>query len=231
MDLNFQEIARELEEIESRFTPKRKCPRISRNLHENLEILSKEFDCLGLPTVKTDETLPEILEQVVNSARNLIQIHRNSIKNIKDKNIEKVSREKRHQELQENLQHCKENCRKIQQNCKSLENTNSILENQLKSLKNLEKTHQKTLDQTKRHLLSKQRHLELEIKNSQSEIDRLKQICGQKLPSKDEIALKMIQKFKINEEIYKETIRALQDNNSALLQEVFNLKEEILLGK
>lgn len=59
----------------------------------------KEFDCLGLAGVNGAQTMPEILEQVVKSARDLVQIHRNTVNQIKEKNVETVARDYKQKEL------------------------------------------------------------------------------------------------------------------------------------
>lgn len=49
--------------------------------------------------------------------------------------------------------------------------------------------------------------------------------------SRNEVALKLLRKHKINEEIYKSTIKTLQDNNREMLGEILSLKEELILCK
>lgn len=42
----------------------------------------KEFDSLGLPCINLDRTLPEILEEVVQTTRDLVQKHRTIVNSL-----------------------------------------------------------------------------------------------------------------------------------------------------
>lgn len=57
--------------------------------------------------------------------------------------------------------------------------------------------------------------------------EKLKKNCGKYIPV-DHCIAEEIQNYKRNEELYKDTILTLQQNNEGLLNEILNLKEEII---
>lgn len=93
--------------------------------------------------------------------------------------------------------------------------------------------------------LKEHEHVSKQMKN---EIESLKEKCGESLgeqqyflgktvcevfvlgkyKSSDSFLVDYLEKYKAREEVYKETITKLQQNNSGLLQEVLELKEQVL---
>ncbi|XP_066260190.1 paramyosin, long form-like isoform X2 [Euwallacea similis] len=225
-EIDMDEIAKELEEIESKYTPKinRKCTKIPISLHENLAVLSKEFDSLGLSPINLEKTMPEILEEVVTFSRDLVQIHRNAINLVKDKNIQTVN----------TIDKYKSSLETLKNSCIALKNRKADLVREINEFKQREKHNKEQIERLKRMYNGKEKLLEHNVTKMQMEIDRLREICGKDIVSEtttNEIALTLLKKHKANEEIYKSTIKALQENTRQLLDEILYLKEEMVLCK
>ncbi|KAL1516930.1 hypothetical protein ABEB36_000761 [Hypothenemus hampei] len=236
MELNLQQINRELEEIECKYTTKsvKKCPRIPVALHANLEVLSKEFDSLGLPTINVSNTLTEILHEVLTNSRDLVQIHRNTLGMIKQKNIDTVSHHQRHQELKQQINDYKRSVNDLEEKCLSIKKHTNKLALEITDLKKKEFSYKEEIRKLRSAQIKKDELSEKNIKKLQLEIQKLKEMCGQDLNSKkstNEIALQLLKKYKVNEKVYKSTIKTLQQNNEGLLNEVLNVKEELILTK
>ncbi|KAJ8926327.1 hypothetical protein NQ314_021312 [Rhamnusium bicolor] len=158
--LTVEEVEKALTEIENKYSPV-KCSKRKDCLEGTLTVLSKEFDSLGLSAIDLTQPITKIFKQIVSSARSLVQIHRRTISQIKDVNIDNRYKD-----------------------TKSLELYVSIIIIVIIII----------------------------IKDSHS--------------SKDDVALKLLRKYKTNEEIYKSTIQTLQENNKDLMNEILDLKEE-----
>lgn len=94
---------------------------------------------------------------------------------------------------------------------------------------------------------SKLNEMQHHIKRLEFENQHLKEIFGQDISkliindlnsfeenlfiadvnSRDKITVKLIQKYKSNEEFYKNTIKQLEENNNGLIQEIINLRESL----
>ncbi|XP_066148314.1 intraflagellar transport protein 81 homolog isoform X2 [Euwallacea fornicatus] len=225
-EIDMDEIAKELDEIDSRYTHKinRKCTKIPISLHESLAVLSKEFDSLGLSPINLEKTMPEILEEVVTFSRDLVQIHRNTINLVKDKNIQTVN----------TIDKYKSSLETLKNSCMALKNRKADLVREINEFKQREKRNKEQIECLKRMYNGKEKLLEHNVTKMQMEIERLREICGKDIVSEtttNEIALTLLKKHKANEEIYKSTIKTLQEDTKLLLDEILYLKEEMVLCK
>ncbi|KAJ8938636.1 hypothetical protein NQ318_015935 [Aromia moschata] len=83
------------------------------------------------------------------------------------------------------------------------------------------------LEKNKRYHLSKQSDLQHLIKKLTMENQRLREMLGKDLNThvtRDDVTLQLIKKYKSNEEVFKNTIQKLQENNKYLLNEIIDLK-------
>lgn len=229
-----EEIAKELEEIEFKYSPKSNkiSFEISNDMHESLTVLSKEFDSLGLSPLKLEAPVLEVFKQVVHFSRALVHIHRNAIQQIKDQNIQCRTKDSTRNELYNKLEESKDTLEKYQEKCASLQNSTLRLNDQIKELHKRETKYKEQLDKVKRYYYSKEQTLEHSIRKLKMKNERLKELFGKDIVTKNstnDVALKVIKKYKVNEEIYKTTITKLQENNRDLLDELLNLKEELIL--
>lgn len=90
---------------------------------------------------------------------------------------------------------------------------------------------QHELNVTKKIMQSDRKQMQHEIRRLEGENEQLKESNGKKIgsfTSRDAIFVGTMEKYKRNEEIYKDTIRKLQENNEQLLEEILNLKQEVL---
>ncbi|KAF7272520.1 uncharacterized protein LOC143198954 [Rhynchophorus ferrugineus] len=229
-----EEIAKDLNDIEQKYSSEenRRCLEIPTSLNDNLIVLSKELDSLGLPALHLEGSVIEILNNVAQSSRNVVHIYRNAVCQIKDQNIEKKSKDIRNNEAYLQLDRYKEELDKSRENCAKLKNEVYKLEKKICNFQKKESDHKDEIKRVKTVYASKQHELEHSIRKLKKENDHLKEIFNQDIvkdSSRNNIALALLKKYRVNEEVYHTTIKKLQDNNRELLEEVLSLKEELIL--
>ncbi|XP_023026550.1 uncharacterized protein isoform X3 [Leptinotarsa decemlineata] len=117
---------------------------------------------------------------------------------------------------------------------KALKNKLSSLTDEHTLLMKQETVLKSEMEKIKRYHISKQNELILHIKKMTKENQRLREIARADVgiyQSRDDVTLKLLGKYKCNEEIYKSTIQQLQENNKELLREVMDLREEMALAR
>ncbi|ERL84607.1 hypothetical protein D910_02035 [Dendroctonus ponderosae] len=231
---DLEEVARELEKIEGKYSPKttKKHCKMPMELRDNLTVLSKEFDSFGLPSIDMENPLIEILKDVVKCSRDLAQIHRNTLNIIQDKNIQNVVQRNRHKELYDKYDDSLSHIDKLRETCMDMKNNKHSLVKDIKELKQRDRIHQDEMANLKRVNNAKLHSLERKVQALNAEIDRLKELCGEDIEcTKNELALKLLKKHKVDEGIYKSTIHTLQERNRELRDQMLNLKEDIILAR
>ncbi|XP_018573293.1 myosin-11-like [Anoplophora glabripennis] len=225
--LSTEEVERALTEIENKYSPIKSN---GANYHEdNLTVLVKEFDSIGLPSVDLSQSLTKIFNEVVSNARSLVQIHRKTLAQMKNVNINSKYKESKSTELYKAIDDYKLKLTKHKDVNSSLQNKIIKLTNDHTEVIKREIALKEELEKTKRYYKSKQNELHHQIKKLIKENGHLKEMLGKDMNipnSKDEVVLKLLRQYKDNEEIYKATIHKLQENNRELLSEIVNLKEE-----
>ncbi|XP_030767692.1 afadin- and alpha-actinin-binding protein-like [Sitophilus oryzae] len=232
--INLDQISKDLEEIELKYSPKAASKQfeVPACLEENLIVLSKELDSLGLPIVKLEGSVTDLLQQVVKSSRGLVHIHRNALSQIKNQNLEKKAKDLKNNQAYGQLDRYKEHLEKSQENSVTLKNEIFKLERKIRELSKKECDSKDEIKRLKLWYISKQNELEHNIRKLNMENERLKEMFNQDIvtdSSRNSVALSLLKKYRVNEEIYKTTIKKLQENNRELLEEVLNLKEELVL--
>ncbi|KAJ8922223.1 hypothetical protein NQ315_004160 [Exocentrus adspersus] len=225
--VSLEEVEKALTEIENRFSPNK--PNRGNCFEDALTVLSKEFDSLGLSPIDCSQSLCKTFKQVVREAHSLVQIHRRTLLDIKDINIENRYKDSRSTDLYKIIEDYK------LQLCRS-EEKNSILKGKLiKSTNELtdalkrEKTLKEEMERTKRYYIAKHNELQHHLNKVSKENNRLKELFGKDINthnSKDDVVLKLLKRYKDKEEMYKSAIQKLQDNNTVLLNEILDLKDE-----
>ncbi|XP_023026549.1 uncharacterized protein isoform X2 [Leptinotarsa decemlineata] len=229
--LTVEEVNRALGEIENKFSLVT-CKR--NGLDENLAVLSMEYDSVGLPTLDLSLTKSKIFQQVVNNARSLVQIHRRTLSHMKDVNVDNRINNSKSSDLYKLLEDYKVKLGNYEEKIKALKNKLSSLTDEHTLLMKQETVLKSEMEKIKRYHISKQNELILHIKKMTKENQRLREIARADVgiyQSRDDVTLKLLGKYKCNEEIYKSTIQQLQENNKELLREVMDLREEMALAR
>ncbi|CAH1179112.1 unnamed protein product [Phaedon cochleariae] len=230
-EVTLGEVNEALKEIENKYS--NGIPNInsdSDGFEETLAVLSKEYDSVGLPTLDLSASIWKVFKQVVSGARSLIQIHRRTIAKMKDVNIDNRCKDTRSGELYKIIDDCKTDIDKAEEKNSALKNKMKALLQEISNLKKYERVLRTEMEQVKRINTAQQNQLTLEIKKLTRENQRLKETLGTDLniyQSKDQVVLKLLGKYKSNEDIFKSTIQKLQGNNKELLHEVFSLREQL----
>ncbi|KAG5874798.1 hypothetical protein JTB14_012434 [Gonioctena quinquepunctata] len=227
--LTVEEVETALREIENKYSPN--CS--DRNgLDKNLSTLSMEYDSVGLSTLDLSMPKINIFQQVVSSARSLIQIHRKTLSQIKDVNIDNQCKSSKSNELYKLLDDYKSKLEKYEEKNHVLKKRINLMSDEHSMWKKQEDILKNEMERNKRFHASQQNELIMHIKKLKRENQRLREMMATEVGvyhSNDEVTLKLLGKYKRNEEIYKNTIQKLQDNNKELLKEVLDLREELAL--
>ncbi|KAJ8975235.1 hypothetical protein NQ317_013982 [Molorchus minor] len=230
--LSVEEVERALSEIEKNKYSPVKCTERKDYFEGTLTVLSKEFDSLGLPTIDLAQPMPKVFKQVVSNARSLVHIHRSTLSNIKDLNIENKCKDTTQTELHKIIDNYKLKVIKYQEKI-------SMMENQMIKLKHEKQEEiqegivlKEELGKNKRYHTSKQNELHRHIKKLTKENNILRESLDKEIGiyrSKDDIVLELLRKYKTNEEIFQSTIKRLQENNRELLNEILDMKSQQIL--
>ncbi|XP_060519928.1 uncharacterized protein LOC132698084 [Cylas formicarius] len=231
--INVEEIEKDLADIEQKYWP-----RVNENdlqfgqFREIISILSKEFDSLGLPPLDLSLAMPELFHKVLLSSRALVQMHRIAIALIKDKNIDQKRHNQKNNELYDALDECKRQLDRSRETRDALEKKIVWLTEEMSNMRKRECSHKQELERVKNYHRAKQNEVEHNLRRIVKENDFLKETFGTNIStpsSTNEVALKLLQKHRNREDIYKGTIKKLQETNRDLLDEIFSMKEELVL--
>lgn len=226
--ITVEEVDRVLSEIESKYSPV-ECGPIHDSFEENLAVLSKEFDSVGVEPIDLKKPISKVFKQVVSSSRSLVQIHRRTLSQMRDVNITVQTKNSNSNYLRKVVDDCNTKINMYEDKTGILQNKISVLEDKVTEHKKKETDMKNEIEKIKIYCNMKNGEYSRHIRQVSEENKRLKESLGTDINtthSKDEVLLKIIAKYKANEEIYKETIHKLQENNRQLLEEVIDLKSK-----
>lgn len=224
-EITVKEVDTVLSNIENKYSPLRNISTNNDELEENLSVLSKEFDSIGIPPIDFSQPLPKMFEELVCNARSLVQIHRKTLAQMKDTNITSQSNNVKNNYLHKVVENYQtkidfyENKRGIQQN------RIEVLEQKVKDLRKRETEIKNEMEKVKRYHMEQNNDYLRKIKKLSDENKKLKEEGSLLTPhSKDDILLKFLGKYRKNEEIYKTTIQELEENNRQLVRQIVEMK-------
>ncbi|XP_025836903.1 uncharacterized protein LOC108733135 [Agrilus planipennis] len=202
----------------------------SANLRKKVDKLQEEFETFGITKCMNQEFSDKLLN-VLDSTMILVNFYRKSLSKIAELELDynAVKKEKNsfltkiaslENKVKEKENSLKDHMKKIakfqyenEQNLKQikqLEEHNNALQNRIRTNENLhEHKFKKLLNETQNFVDQKERNFGHYV-------------------SRDETLSETIYRYKKNEEVYKETIQQLQNNNNKLLREILILKQDIL---
>ncbi|XP_044269978.1 uncharacterized protein PFB0765w-like [Tribolium madens] len=226
---NVDEVLREIERKYS-FTND-ECPKT--DLEEQLQFLSQDFETLGLPPIDLKKSNAQLLEQVVNNSLSLVQLHRKTISQISDLGICNRSKEIKNNDLERDILHLKLKLRTTEDQNLNLQRKLSKVNSECEVLNKKLSMHNTETDKLKQYYKSKLNEMVHHINSLKNENHHLREMCGKDIDkyfSKEDKFLKILKKHKQTEEVYKSALQKLEDNNTEIMNEILNLKEELALA-
>ncbi|KAF5287043.1 hypothetical protein FQR65_LT12344 [Abscondita terminalis] len=186
--------------------------------------LLREFDSLGIACESNDVTLKTFT---------LINIHRKTVGEVQECKNSLIKVKAENLELKKTIVKLED---ELKDKALTLDimQKKSVLTNLDKDQLQLEKaTLHKDLKSMRKAFQNKENVWEKRLQQLSNENallrDQMQNNIG-KYSSESDIIASTITKYKRNEEIYKDIIEKLQDNNKGLLEEILNLKEEVVLA-
>jgi chromosome segregation ATPase len=203
------------------------------DFEEQLHILSQEFDTFGLPPIDLKESVPKLLQCVANNTLLLIHLHRKALLQITDTNISNVSKDTKNSNLEKNILSLKSKLKIVEDQNLKQERKLAKLNDECTKLHKTVSLHKIEMEKLKQYFKSKQNELTHHISNLKNENHHLREMCGKdigKYFSKEDKYLKILQNYKHNEDVYKNTLEKLEENNIEIMNEILNLKKELALA-
>ncbi|KAK9871592.1 hypothetical protein WA026_012972 [Henosepilachna vigintioctopunctata] len=225
--LTMDEVEEALNQIDLKFT-KYQSPHDHNALNENLFALIQDFDSLGLPEIDPSLPAEEIHKRVVKNSHLLVEMYRRSLNQLNENELNCNAKNTKNADLQKKLYQIYASCEKLEHKNKSLEIVIRKLKNENTVMKDTLITQKSEMQKVKLYYSSKQNELQHSIRKLEKNNQDLKDMFGQdvsKYLSKDEIVANYVKKCKLNEEIYKTTIKELQQKNDNLMRELIRLSE------
>ncbi|XP_008190814.2 uncharacterized protein LOC103312292 [Tribolium castaneum] len=222
-----------LREIERKYSSSSsiECPKS--DLEEQLQLLSQDFETLGLPPIDLAKSGTELLEQVVNNSLLLVQLHRKTISQMSDLGICNRSKEIKNNDLEKDIVHLKLKLRAVEGQNLKLERQLTKVNSECDALSKKVSLHNTETDKLKQYHKAKLNELVHHVNSLKNENHHLREMCGKDIDkyfSKEDRFLKILKKHKQTEEVYKSALQKLEDNNTEIMNEILNLKEELALA-
>ncbi|XP_019874212.1 ELKS/Rab6-interacting/CAST family member 1 [Aethina tumida] len=223
--LSLDEVQQELEKIDRKYNPQNyvELP----EGFEQLRMLSQELDALNISLDLTQKPA-SIFQRVITICRNLIQINQKDHSEINDIKLACHLKDTQYRDLYKKIQQMKEKLRAAEFKNIELKRRLTVQEDQCKiKILKLDALKEE-LDRTKRLNSSKIDHLNRQLNICRNENQSMKVKLREDIGtfySQDTIVSQLLKNYKKNEELYKSTIKKLQQNNNALLQEIADLKD------
>ncbi|KAL3275819.1 hypothetical protein HHI36_020563 [Cryptolaemus montrouzieri] len=205
-DLTMAEVEEALNKIEMKYS-KYISNDNTNKINKNLLMLLQEFDALGLPEI--DPSLPstEIYKEVVRNSHVLVEMYRRNLNQLDEDELSFKTKDTKYVDLQKKLSHI----------------------NDSYNMKEMLNSQRNEMQKIKLYYSSKQNELQHSVRKLEKNNQDLKDMFGQdvgKYLAKDDVIANYVKKCKLNEEIYKTTIKQLQEKNENLLAELIRLKEK-----
>lgn len=179
---------------------------------------------MGLPIINIKV---DVLHQVISGASRLVQMYRTSMTKAKDANIVNSQIHKELKIKEKKIDDLKDQINDLENDNKKQTNTLAKLHSEITTLKS--QLHENDRDLQRARLYNKNKDAEWshKITRMQMEINKLKGEPIENHLGHDEKMVRTIAQYKLKEEIYKDTIRQLQDNNEELQRQLLNIRDEL----
>ncbi|XP_028137436.1 uncharacterized protein LOC114331945 isoform X2 [Diabrotica virgifera virgifera] len=223
-EITLENVNEVLAQIENKYSPVKN---ISANseIEESLIVLTKELDSIGIPALNLSQTPKNIFKELISSTRSLVQIHRNTLAQMKDTNIASQRNNIQNNHLYKVIECCQSKVNAYENKNAELKNRIDVLEDKLLEYKKKEANAKNEMDKIKRYQKEQNNDFIRQFKKLSEENKKLIESNTDVKPhSKDEVMLNFIGKYKRNEEIYKTTINQLEANNRQLVRDIIDLK-------
>lgn len=195
----------------------------------DLRMLLQDFDMLGLQTI--DPSLPDTVMQkkVIKNCQSLVEMYQRNLEMLNDNELTFHSKENNYRELMKKFNQLKTGNKSLLNKYNELESDNYRLKHENSRLKEMCGEQKIEIKKIKQYHAAKINELQHQVRKLEKENQDLKDMFGQDIGkhiSKNDVLANYIKKHKHNEEIYKETIKTLQNNNNKLMEEVVQLRHE-----
>ncbi|XP_056648600.1 uncharacterized protein LOC130453036 [Diorhabda sublineata] len=224
-EITVKEVDTVLSNIENKYSSIKNFPSSNDELEENLSVLSKEFDSIGITPIDFSQPLPKMFEELVCNARSLVQIHRKTLAQMKDTNITSQSNNVKNSYLHKVVENYQTKIDFYENKSATQQNRIEVLEQKVRELRKRETELKNEMEKVKRYHMEQSNDNMRKIKKLLEENRKLKEKESLVTPhSKDEILLKFLAKYRKNEDIYKTTIQELEENNRQLVKKIVEMK-------
>ncbi|VEN49867.1 unnamed protein product [Callosobruchus maculatus] len=196
------------------------------SFHQSLVALSQEFDSLGLPPLDLSQSSENLFKEVVDGAHYLVNLCRSTVVQTKNATTENRMIAARQSEVQHINNDLKNRIQKQEERRNLLENHIRRLKTEQLEAKQREEVLKQELQKTKRYYQSKEKGYVHDIKRLVKEKQKLEEKCGLdiNIHSKDDCIKNLLVRYKQNEQVLKDTVTKMIDENRKLLEENLHLR-------